>query len=149
MIILQKEKMINKLDYFTRQLSRARRKRFEYYVVSRIWHTLDDLSIKFVTQQYVVRPNGRALTDMYFPQFGLHIEVDETFHLNQEYQDKLREADIINATEHRIERVDTTKEIGSINERISEIVNLIKFKKSNIDFIPWDIWLKSNLQKPT
>lgn len=94
--------MTDKLDYITRQLSRASKKRFEHYVINRIWHLLDDLSIKFITQQYVVRPNGRALTDMFFPQFGLHIEVDEPYHLSKKEQDRLRQSDIINATGHTV-----------------------------------------------
>lgn len=133
------KKMKDKLDYITRQLSRAKKKRFEHYVINRIWNLLDDLSIKFITQQYVVRPDGRALTDMFFPQFDLHIEVDEPYHLNQIEQDKLRQADIINSTGHTIERVDTSNGIEFLNERINEIIHLIKKKKKESDFKPWNI----------
>lgn len=131
--------MNNKLDYITRQLSRSRKKRFEHYVINRIWHLLDDLDIKFTTQQYVSRPNGRALTDMFFPQFGLHIEVDEPFHLNQKEQDKHRQADIINATGHTVERIDTSKGILILNNRIDEIVKVIKNEKQKKLFKPWDL----------
>ena len=91
---------MEKIEYIVKQLSRAEKKRFEHFVVTRIWHLLNDLTLKFITQQYVVRPFGRALTDMYFPQLGIHIEVDETHHLNQQEQDQLRQADIVNATNH-------------------------------------------------
>ncbi|MFO8067398.1 MAG: hypothetical protein R6U11_07440, partial [Bacteroidales bacterium] len=73
---------MDKLDYIARQLSRARKKRYEHYVTTRIWHLLNDLTIKLVTQQYVKRPEGRALTDIYFPQLQIHIEIDENHHKN-------------------------------------------------------------------
>lgn len=86
-------------------------KKYEAYVVTRIIHLLNDFTIKFATQQYVTRPEGRALTDLYFPQFNLHIEVDEGHHFNSANiaADKLREADIINATGHQIIRIDATQ----------------------------------------
>jgi very-short-patch-repair endonuclease len=131
---------MNKLDFISRQFSRAEKKRFEHYVVTRIWHLLNDLSIKFITQQYVSRPEGRALTDMFFPQLQIHIEIDEGHHKNQIELDKLREADIINATGHEILRVDVTKDIDEINKEISQIIERVRTKKSsNSEFKPWDI----------
>ena len=135
------------MEYITRHLSRAEKKRFEHYVVSRIWHQLDDLSIKFVTQQYVRRPNGRALTDLFFPQIETHIEIDEPHHFKQKELDQLRELDIINATNHTILRVDVQSSIQSINKRITEIVNILKEKKQNTkDFRPWDLEKEQNPQ---
>lgn len=136
---------MNKLDYISRSFSRAEKKRFEHYVVTRIWHLLDDLSIKFVTQQYVTRPEGRALTDMYFPQLHIHIEVDEGHHKNQIEWDKLREVDIINATGHEVIRLDVAKDIETINKEIYKIVEKIKDKKRNIScFKSWDIEAEIN-----
>lgn len=43
----------NQLEYIARQFSKAQKKVFEHYVVTRIWHQLNDVEIKFVTQQYV------------------------------------------------------------------------------------------------
>ncbi|MCZ2356151.1 MAG: DUF559 domain-containing protein [Bacteroidia bacterium] len=136
---------MNKLDFISRQFSRAEKKRFEHYVVTRIWHLLNDLSIKFVTQQYVSRPDGRALTDMFFPQLQIHIEIDEGHHKKQIEWDKLREADIINATGHEVLRVDVTQNIEAINTEIFKIVEHIKLKKSNSnDFKSWDIEAELN-----
>lgn len=136
---------MDKINYVTRQFSRAEKKRFEHYVVTRIWHLLNDLTIKFITQQYVVRPKGRALTDMFFPQLGIHIEVDETHHLNQQEQDKLRESDIVNATNHKIEKIDTSKGIELLNYEIDKVVEKIRLEKeSTIDFKPWDIAAEQN-----
>lgn len=136
---------MEKLNYITRQLARAERKRFENYVVTRIWHLLDDLTLKFVTQQYVVRPSGRALTDMYFPQLGIHIEVDEVQHLNSVEQDKRREADIVNMTNHKVLRIDTSKGIDLVNQQIDEVIKSIKHFKSNQPFFkPWDMQEEQN-----
>lgn len=137
---------MNKLDYIVRSLGRTTHKKYEHYVVSRIWHLLNDLDIKFVTQQYVKRENGeRALTDMYFPQFGLHIEVDEGFHKNQISEDKAREADIISVTGHEFLRVDVTSTIEEINAQIDEIVKYMREKKPHLsDFKPWNFDLEQN-----
>lgn len=138
---------MNKLEFISRQFSRAEKKRFEHYVVTRIWHLLNDLSIKFVTQQYVSRPDGRALTDMFFPQLHIHIEIDEGHHKKQIELDKLREADIINATGHEILRVDVTKDIDTINNEIAQIVERIKDQKSIVqNFKSWDIEAELNPQ---
>lgn len=74
---------MNKLEFVAKQLDKTKKKRYEQLVVHRIWNTLNDLRVKFVTQQFVKRPTGRAMTDMYFPQFGIHIEVDEGHHKAQ------------------------------------------------------------------
>jgi len=131
---------VNKLNYISRQLSRATNKKYENYVVSRIWNLLNDTSIKFVTQQYVVRPEGRALTDMYFPQLKIHIEVDEPFHQKQQFSDNLREVDIINATGHTIYRVDISKGLDLVNSEIEIIVSKLKEKKKTcLDFKEWNL----------
>lgn len=132
---------MDKKEYIIRQLGRARSKKYEAYVITRVIHLLNDFSIQFVTQQYVTRPNGRAQTDLYFPQFGFHIEVDEDQHFNNTNieADKIREADIINATGHEIFRIDVTKSFDEINTQIDTAVNKIKAMKQGASFIPWDI----------
>lgn len=143
---------MDKLYYISKQLSRTQNKKFENYVVTRIWHRLNDLSIKFVTQQYVSRPEGRALTDIYFPQFAIHVEVDEKQHkeCNNIELDKIREADIINATGHEILRIDVTKDIEFINNEIEIIIDKIKaLKNKNTEtntFKHWDIEAEQNPQ---
>lgn len=132
---------MNIKDYIICQLGRAKNKKYEAYVVTRIIHLLNDFRIKFVTQQYVIRPEGRALTDLYFPQFGFHIEVDEGQHFNQANieADKIREADIINATGHEIFRINVTKSFYEINSQIDVAVNKIKDMRQEVSFVPWDI----------
>lgn len=135
---------MDKKEYIIRQLGRTKNKKYEAYVVSRVIHLLDDFSIKFVTQQYVMRPAGRALTDLFFPQFGLHIEVDEGQHFvgHNIKADEIREADIVNATGHEVLRVDVTKSLKEINNKVDCIVKRIKELKNQSSFIPWDIDLE-------
>lgn len=131
---------MDKLNYITKQLARTEKKRYEHYVISRIWHLLNDLDIKPITQQYIKRPSGRALTDLYFPQLKIHIEIDEKHHKHQIENDKIREKDIINATTHKILRVDVDRNIENINKQVDDIVTTIKEqKRKNRSFIPWDI----------
>ena len=135
---------MDKKEYYIKQLSKTNKKNYENYVVCRIINFIDDLSLKFITQQPITMRNGKkALTDLYFPQIDLHIEVDEAFHKNQIDKDKMREADIVSATSHTIERIDVTKNIELINLRIDNIVKKIKDtiegKKGNNTFIPWNI----------
>jgi very-short-patch-repair endonuclease len=136
---------MTKADFLTRQFSRAEKKRYEHYVVTRIWHLLNDLDIKAVTQQYVSRLEGYALTDLFFPQLQVHIEIDEGHHKNQIHSDNLREVDIINATGHEIIRIDVTQNIKIIHAVIDEAVVKIRTKRNSIaNFKPWDIEAEQN-----
>lgn len=135
---------MNKTDYIIRQIAKSYKKKYENYVVARVWHLLNNVDIKFVTQQHVTRPSGRALTDMYFPQLKLHIEVDEGQHFNSDgshtKQDVEREADIINATGHFFKRVGVfEKSIEEINLQIDQIVDFIKKEVNSSELTPWDI----------
>jgi very-short-patch-repair endonuclease len=141
---------MNQIEYIARQLSRAQKKAYEHYVVTRIWHLLDDTSIKFVTQQYVKRPEGMGLTDMYFPQLKVHVEIDEGHHFdktgNRTIQDKIREADIITATGHTIKRVVIAdKTLNEIHAQVQEIVQVLKQTKDAArDFRPWNFEAEQN-----
>jgi len=133
---------MDKKEYIIRQLGRTKNKKYEAYVVTRIIHLLDDFNIKFITQQYVTRPGKRkALTDLFFPQFGVHIEVDEGHHfkIGSIEEDKIREADVINATGHEVLRIDVTKPFDDINVQISGVVKKIKILRDKGQFIAWDI----------
>lgn len=134
---------MTELEYIIKQISKTNKKNFENYVVTRIWHGINKTDVKFTTQQFVNRPNGHALTDMYFPQFDLHIEIDEPFHNKQKELDLNRESDIIEATNHKIERVKITDDINFINKQIDSIINEIStLRKKSIDentFEPWDL----------
>ena len=135
---------MNKTEYIVRQMAKTNKKNYENYVVTRIWHLLNNLDIKFVTQQHVTRPESRALTDMYFPQLKIHIEVDEGHHFDsdgkQVKQDAVREADIINATGHELIRINVCGvAIEDINREIDEAVKTIRTKFDLVKPAPWDI----------
>lgn len=131
---------MDKLEFIARQLAKAQTKKYEHYVVNRVWSLLNDSRVKFVTQQFVSRPEGRAMTDMFFPQLNIHIEVDEGFHKKQIEADQVREADIINATGHEVLRVDVTQDVEQINGDIDKIVAVLRNKvNSTLDFKPWDM----------
>lgn len=113
---------MNKDEYILRCLSKIRHKNQEHFVLSRIIHALitEAPDIEFVCQQLVRLEDGkRALTDMYFPQFDLHLEIDERHHIKNEESDKLRSKYIVNATSHNI----------------PDIPRIKMYKK---DFTPWD-----------
>jgi len=139
---------MDKKEFIIRQLGRTKNKRYEAYVVTRIIHLLDDFSIKFITQQYISRPEGRALTDLFFPQLKMHVEVDEGQHLKIDNidKDKIREADIVNATGHEILRIDVTKSFDDINSNINEVVEKIRTRRDRDTITPWDIDAEFNPQ---
>jgi len=141
---------MDRTNYIIRQLGRTKNKRYELYCVTRIIHLLNNLDVKFVTQQYVSRPDGFALMDLYFPQIQLHVEVDEEGHKSQVEADKMRESDIVAVTDKQIEHIDASKNISitEINDRIDEIVAKINAKIVELkdDFIPWDIKTEFNPQ---
>src|SRR5690606_39566153 len=84
--------MSYKLDYISRLLQRTSSKRIEHYVISRIWHLLDNYDVKMTPQQYVSRELTQyALTDIYFPQIGLHVEVNEPVHYHSRSEEHTSE----------------------------------------------------------
>lgn len=146
-------------EYITRSLNKIRHKKYESYVINRIVHQLNDFTLKFITQQYVKRSDNKiALTDLYFPQLGMHVEIDEGHHFEktdsstqkfeyvddltnsnphyvimQTYEDKFREEDIISITGHEILRINVYKnengEAQSLQSINEQISNLLKIIK--------------------
>ena len=90
-------------------------------------------SLRCVTQQHVARPDGRALTDLFFPQLSLRVEVDEEHHKANIDADNIRTADIVNATNHEIVRIDVSKTLNQINSRINHIVDKIRSKLKRME----------------
>ena len=140
---------MDKKEYIKRQISRTNKKDYENYVITRIIHGVNDLNVKFITQQYVKRPNGRALADLYFPQINYFIEIDEGHHLTQMEADKVRDADFEDATGSKPKRIDVaTKSIEEINQQIDcviiEIKSLITDKKHKKQWIDWDLEAEMN-----
>ncbi|GIO22244.1 AbaSI family restriction endonuclease [Oceanobacillus sp. J11TS1] len=134
---------MNKRDYLVKTFSRTKRKDYENYILTAIWHKLDNMDIKPVSQQYVKRQNGtHALMDLYFPQLHIGIEVDEAYHQDNQKEDKLRMDDIISAvneesiSDFQCFRIDATKSLEKINDRINETVSAI-IDKSSKTILKW------------
>lgn len=135
------KQVIDKDDYILKQISKTNKKNYENYVVTGIIHSIRSLNIdlEFKTQQFVETENGDYyLTDLYFPQLKLHIEVDEEHHITSQRNDKLRSIDIINVSDCEIERIEfykrdkkgeiTEKKVNlkEVDKRIKEVVSKIK-----------------------
>lgn len=137
--------MSYKLDYISRLLQRTSSKRIEHYVISRIWHLLDNYDVKMTPQQYVSRELSQyALTDIYFPQIGFHVEVNEPAHYESENKvnrDLKRQKEIELNTGHQVFVIDCRKDILSIHSQIAELVNKINSKVTEQiaqnKFKPW------------
>jgi very-short-patch-repair endonuclease len=136
-------------NYILTSLRKIRNKEWEFFIVSRIIHGLDDDEIEFVTQQLVRRPNKSwALMDLYFPQFGLHIEIDEPKHLTQQEADAKRERDIVQITGSKTVHIEiagsenTRKSIATIRAEVDALIEDIKKRKElaiqDNSFEPWD-----------
>lgn len=141
--------MLEKQEYILKSLSKIRNKKWEFFIISRIIQLLSDDEIEFVTQQIVAPPDNDIwyLTDLYFPQFGIHLEIDERYHLGQAEKDKQRHRDIVAATNERVERIHTfntdgtMKNLKSVRSDVDAFVDLIRKKKlekkKTGNFNPW------------
>lgn len=122
-----------KREYLIRTLSRTKRKDYENYVIGAIWHRLNNLEIKPVSQQYVKRTDGKhALLDLYFPQINVGIECDEAYHEHNTEPDKIREANVEQALsalqmghEFTLLRINANTDIDELNRQINEAVERI------------------------
>ena len=87
---------MDKKEYIANQLKKTFGKKYENYCVTRIINKLDNLNIRFITQQMFKREGEEiALADLYFPQVNVWVEVDESQHLNQTEEDKIRTQEVI------------------------------------------------------
>lgn len=134
-----------KIEYISRLLQRTSSKRIEHYVISRIWHLLDNYDVKMTPQQYVSRELTQyALTDLYFPQIGLHVEVNEPAHYHSEdriSRDLKRQKQIELNTGHQVFVIDCREDILGIHSQIDKLVSKINSEvKKQIEngiFKPW------------
>lgn len=131
----------SKENFITRQLQRTHNKRFENYALTRIWHGINSIDIKMVTQQYVILEKGCALLDAYFPQFNIGIEVDESHHFIEENitADKIRQKDVIRALNCVIYRIDVTLPFQEIHEQCDRVIQEIRTRMLSDKFEPWNL----------
>ena len=115
--------LTEKREYLIKTLSRTKRKDYENYVIGAIWHRLNNLEIKPVSQQYVKRSDDKyALLDLYFPQINVGIECDEAYHERNTEPDKIRETNV----EQALSALQTGKDFNII--RINANTDIIEFE---------------------
>jgi very-short-patch-repair endonuclease len=137
--------MSYKVEFITRLFQKSSSKAIEHYCLTRLWHKLDNDEIKIVPQQYVNRHSDKyALTDVYLPQFNIHIEVNEPAHYSSEDRiqaDEIRKIEIENNTGHTLYVIDCRKELKDIHQQIdhivSEILKALETQQKNGTFKPW------------
>ena len=144
-----------KLEYMERLFAKISKKKTEFYVISRIWHQLDDDRVKFVVQQYIRRTQDKyALADLYLPQLNIFIEINEPFHKNNVEVDKVRNEEIVDKTHSELRIIDcgyVTKgkdgkdeihwnSLDKIHCQVADVVKLIRQRISELgeNFKPWD-----------
>ena len=125
---------LDELTYYARLLTKLRNKKYEFYVVSRIIHLLNDTEIQFTTQQVVRKNDGRRyLIDLYFPQFQIAVEIDESHHLSNEEADRVREREIVTSAGVTFFRIkcDNNSNLASVHQKIDELINEIRLQKDD------------------
>lgn len=130
-----------KLDYMTRLFAKISKKKTETYIISRIWHQLNDDRVKFVVQQYIRRTQDKyALADLYLPQLGIFIEINEPFHKNNIEIDRIRNEEISQVTHSKPIVIDCDNSIEKIHSQIFEVVQQIKqaIIERGERFISWE-----------
>ena len=150
---------MSKDDYILRALSKISHKRWEHYIINRIFHRLSDPDpeLEFVCQQ-CIRKEGHSgkiyLTDLLFPQLKLYLEIDEAHHDSDEAKmaDGIRRLDIMEATgfiEKRIPAHNTT--LDKINHLVDEFIVLVRDikaqQKAQGVFRSWDYGTRYTAQK--
>ena len=144
---------LDELTYYARLLTKLRNKKYEFYIVSRIIHLLNDTEIQFTTQQLIRKEDRkRYLIDLYFPQFKIAVEIDESYHLSNEEADRVREREIISYVDVEFFRIkcDNNSNIESVHQRIDQLIDKIRCLKNNENFRAYsyqdefsvDKWLK-------
>jgi len=138
------QELDEELEHYALKMSKIRHKKYEFFVVSRILHRLDDPEIEFVTQQLVRTEKGRFLLDLFFPQFSLAIEVDEPYHssTHQVESDEKRDKAIVDSAQIEMVRITIKdKSMGAVLSQIEEVIERIrglKLAKSHAgDFEPF------------
>lgn len=134
-----------KLDYMERLFAKISKKKTESYVISRIWHQLDDDRVKFVVQQYIRRTQDKyALADLYLPQLNIFIEINEPYHKDENRVlreiDRIRNEEILNITNSKPIIIDCDNNIQEIHHQITDVISLIKqrIQEMGDNFQPWD-----------
>lgn len=116
-------------------------------MVNRVWHLIGDLDLEIVCQQCIRRPGNRvALADLFFPQLGLYLEVDEDHHRIPEHilADARRRHDILEGTGIEEFRIDAGSgvSLSAIHTAVDDFVALVRQRRiereAKGEWAPWD-----------
>lgn len=133
---------MSKENYVLRSLSKISSKRWEHYVINRIYHRLNDPDIEFICQQCIRKGDNYYLADLYFPQFDLYLEIDEAHHNHDQalINDARRRFDIAEATGLTEIRISTEgSSLEKIDTSIEEFIERLRQRKLEAkNFSPWD-----------
>lgn len=150
----------DELQYYAGSLTKIRNKKYEFFIISRIIHLLNDSEIEFTTQQLIRTGEGRFLLDLYFPQLKIVIEIDESYHTKEHQiaKDKARDRAIVDQSNVKVERVSiaekTFEEVISETDRVICVIRKEKLKlESCFKFAPFvygqkydtEHWLKKGV----
>jgi len=148
--------LLTKKEYITNQIKKTFGKKYENYVVTRIYSLINNSGVQIVTQKMFKRGNNKiALADLYFPQFNIWVEIDENYHSSdyQKIADENRKKEVlINNKIKRLEEVVNISELTEpyrinvgaeqsledINKQIDELVAIIKNNIEQTEFAPWN-----------
>lgn len=109
-------------------LAKIANKPTESYVINWLWHRLDDIRVRFVLQQYVKRKEGYAHANLYLPQLGMIVEVNEEYHETdeQKLKDAIRNREVADATKAAVFIIRASGSLQEIHEQVDEIVSEIR-----------------------
>ena len=139
--------MNDKIEYLAKSFSKTTGKKYEHYVITAIYHKINNFELKPVTQQLVYSskdPTKYYFLDLYFPQIEYGVEIDEPAHNREEYAaaDLERAEDIMGAIgcDERHVKINKDSTVEDINQQIDEIVqevkNIISNRKEQLEWIP-------------
>lgn len=126
----------------TNMFAKIAHKPTEAYVINRIWHKLDDTRVRFVLQKYVKRESGYAFADLFLPQVGMIVEVNEAYHEldEQKLKDAIRNNEVASALNADIRIIKASGSLDEIHSRVDELVAEIRKRIEALGekFLPCD-----------
>ena len=138
---------MTKDEYLLRNISKISHKKWELYIITRDLHFLNDDDIEYVCQQYI-RPsssNNYYLTDLCFPALKVYLEINESQHVEQNHQlnDRIRQREILDATDWEQRNIDVYKLTDSrniqdrtlkeINKEVDDFIGYLKSRKKSFE----------------
>lgn len=77
--------MFTKDQYILRNFSKIRHTKWELFIITRLFHLLNDPELEFVCQQHIrTKNNNRYRADLCFPELKLYYEIDDRFEMTDD-----------------------------------------------------------------